>query len=379
PVHVEIPVDVLEAPYDPTRLAQRRRSAPSAAPVAEPGAIATAARTLGTAVSSVLVVGGGARAAAAEVAKLAVRLNAPVVSTVNGKGVLPETHPLSLGAAIRLPEAHHIIDGADVVVVIGSELGDSDLWGHTLSPRGIVVRLDIDESQLDKNVPAKVRLHGDAATTLRTLLKVLPDNIPGILGSRTAAIRAACDRGALREGEPWAPYHDALRESLPAETIIAGDSAQVSYYGTVHQWPCLRPGQFVYPVGYATLGYGIPAGIGAALAAPDTPVIVLAGDGGTVFTIQEFLTAVELGLSLPVVVMNNGGYGEIRDEMDQRGIPRMAVDLHSPDFAALGRAFGGVGVAVDEPDAVAHEVVRALGRKGPTLIDVGVGQGDRAG
>jgi thiamine pyrophosphate-dependent acetolactate synthase large subunit-like protein len=169
---------------------------------------------------------------------------------------------------------------------------------------------------------------------------------------------------------PYRPYHEALQQVLPPDTVIAGDSAQASYFGTVHQWPCQRPGQFVYPAGYATLGYGIPAGIGAAIAAPDTPVVVLAGDGGTLFTIQELLTAVDLRLGLPVVVMNNGGYGEIRDEMDQRGIPRQSVDLRSPDFPALGRAFGGEGVRAHEPDEVAREVAAALRRDVPTLIEV---------
>src|SRR5699024_2823513 len=125
-----------------------------------------------------------------------------------------------------------------------------------------------------------------------------------------------------------------------------GDSAQVSYFGTVHQWPMAFAGQFVYPAGYATLGYGLPAAIGAKVARPDQTVIALIGDGGAMFTIQEFLTAVELSLPLPVIVMNNGGYGEIRDEMLSRGIPPTGVDIRPPDFAALGRAFGGNGARV---------------------------------
>nr|MBA2774236.1 acetolactate synthase [Nocardioidaceae bacterium] len=164
--------------------------------------------------------------------------------------------------------------------------------------------------------------------------------------------------------------HDVLKEVLPADAIIAGDSAQVSYFGTAHQWPAVRPGQFVYPAGYATLGYGIPGGIGAALAAPDRAVVVLAGDGGTMFSIQEFATAVDLRLALPVVVLNNGGFAEIREGMRARGIAPVGVDVRSPDFALLGQALGGAGVRVDSTEAVGEHVQAALAREVPTLIEL---------
>lgn len=188
--------------------------------------------------------------------------------------------------------------------------------------------------------------------------------------SHAPGLRSRLDEEALREGGPYAAYHDELRRALPAETIVAGDSAQVSYFGTAHQWTCLRPGQFLYPAGFATLGYGIPAGIGAALAAPDTPVVVLCGDGGVMFTIQEFATAVDLRLRLPVVVFNNNGFQEIRQEMADRGFPPIAVDVRSPDFPLLGQALGGHGCRVEGAPALADAVREALGRDTPTLIEV---------
>lgn len=368
PVYLEVPSDVLGTPYDPAEIASPPRAA--RAPAAPVAALAAAAEALASAASVVVVAGGGARRATDEVRLIAERLQAPVITTVNGKGVLAETHPLSLGASIRLDAAQQIISDAAAVLVVGSVLGDDELWGHTVTTQGPVVRVDIDERQLDKNLPATHPLHGDAAVTLRGLLEALPDTAAGGLGERAAELRARCDADAARQGAPFADFHAALRDVLPPDAILAGDSAQVSYFGTAHFWPSQRPGQFVYPAGFATLGYGIPGGIGAALAAPGTPVVVLAGDGGTMFTIQELATAVDLGLGLPVVVFNNGGFQEIREGMEHAGIPPMAVDVRSPDFPLLGRAFGGEGTRAEDPEQLAKAVGEALCRAVPTLIEV---------
>lgn len=368
PVHIEVPVDVLEGAYNPGDL--NEPASAGVAPTPTPEEISAAAKLAAGAPSVVIVAGGGARRATEEVRQLAERLNAPVITTVNGKGTLPETHPLSLGASIRLFAAQRIISQAAALIVIGSVLGDAELWGHRVEANGFVIRIDIDERQLQKNLPATHPLHGDAAETLRLLLNDLPEEVEGRLGGRASELRSECEAAAAHQGEPFLSYHSALRNVLPTETIFAGDSAQVSYFGTAHQWPSLRPGQFVYPAGFATLGYGIPGGIGAALAAPNTPVIVLVGDGGTMFTVQEFATAVDLGLALPVVVMNNGGFQEIREGMEHAGIPPIAVDVRSPDFPALGRALGGEGLRIKGPEKLAKAVIEALGRAVATLIEV---------
>jgi thiamine pyrophosphate-dependent acetolactate synthase large subunit-like protein len=367
PVHVEVPVDVLsetveEAP--PTTVAVIDEPSPSEAELASAAEVLTAA-------SSVLIVaGGGARTATAELREVAEWLDAPVLTTVNGKGALPEDHRLSLGASIRLPEAYEIIRSAAALLVVGSVLGDDELWGNVIEHQGPVVRIDVDASQLHKNLDASHPLHGRAKRCLRGLREQRPASVEGALGARAAELRARLEAAAEREGAPFAPWHEALRQVLPVDAIIAGDSAQVSYFGTAHQWPAQHPGQFVYPAGYATLGYGIPGGIGAALAAPRTPVAVVAGDGGTMFSIQEFATAVDLGLPLPVVVMNNGGFQEIREGMEAAGIAPLAVDVRSPDWPMLGRALGGAGVQATTPAALAAEVTAALARDVPTLIEV---------
>ncbi len=266
-----------------------------------------------------------------------------MITTCNGKGVLAEDHPLSVGTAIRLPAAQQFIAAADVTLVVGSELGDSDLWGGTIdSPT--VIRLDVDPGQLDKNRTAQAHLLGDAAATLRLLLDALPPGRPHADGAnRASTARAACRAQAESEGAAWVAVNQALRRALPAGSTVAGDSSQVTYFGTAHFFDVGRPGEFLYMAGFATLGYGLPAAIGAKIADPSRAVAVLLGDGALMFSIQEIVTAVEQRLPIPIVVLDNSGYAEIKDQQRQRDIEPIGVDLVVPDLPALARACGAHG------------------------------------
>ncbi|GAA2381455.1 5-guanidino-2-oxopentanoate decarboxylase [Nonomuraea africana] len=370
PVHLELPLDVLESPWD----GQAPGPLTSATLVPSGTALSAALDALRGATAPLIVLGGGAIDAAAPAARLAELLGAPVATSVSAKGVVPESHPLSLGASVGLGPVQEAIEAADVLLVAGSELADSDLWGVRLHPRGTVIRVDVDLRQLHKNVPARIAIHGDAATVLGALADALRGHAPAAEGrARAARLRDAAAEAAMSVGAAWRPVQDVLRDCLPADTIVAGDSAQVSYLGTVPFWPMDGPRRFVYPTGYATLGYAVPAAIGAKLAAPDRTVIALAGDGGTLFSVQELAVAAELRLTLPVIVMNNHGYAEIREEMVARDIPPVAVDIDGVDFAALGRAFGGRGERPADLSELPGAVKRALDADGPTVIEVTVG------
>ncbi|MBM7519937.1 thiamine pyrophosphate-binding protein [Nocardioides nitrophenolicus] len=369
PVHLEVPVDVLEGSWS-------RRPCPVRAPGPPPGpaveTVARVARLLGAAARPLLLAGGGARGAATELAAL-LDLGIPVLTTVNGKGVVDEAHPGALGASVRLPEAHAVLDEADVLLVVGSELGDSDLWGGVVAPGGagrLVVRVDIDPGQLHKNLPADLPVHSDAAVFLAALADRL--RAAGVVRQPDPGLRARVLAGAERDAGPWARIQHELRAVVPPDAVVAGDSSQVTYYGTVHHWPMTPAHRLLYPTGYATLGYGLPAAIGAKVAAPERAVVAVVGDGAVMFTVQELMTAVELGLSLPVVVVDNGGYAEIREQMLERSIPPLAVDLTAPDFAALARAFGARGVRAAGVDELGALVGAALDAPGPTLIHLTV-------
>jgi 5-guanidino-2-oxopentanoate decarboxylase len=352
PVHVEVPVDVLAASG---AVAAGER----VAPVTATPDVDRAAELLARAERPALVLGGGARSAA----EAAARLGIPVITTVNGKGIVDERSPLSLGASIRLRAAQEWLAGRDVVVAVGTELGESDLWGPLPELQGRLIRVDVDPAQLHKNARADVAVVGDA----RAVLEALPSRVAD---EDLEPVREAIRAEALADGEPWLDLVSALDETLGPDGILAGDSTMAAYYGAVHFLPMDARRRFIYPTGYATLGYAPPAAIGAKLAAPERPVIALVGDGGLLFTVGELATAAELGIPLPVVVPNNRGYGEIRDQMREAGIDPVGVDLKVPDLPLLGRAFGGEGVRVEGRAALAAALREALERPGPTVIEV---------
>ncbi|MFB6724530.1 thiamine pyrophosphate-binding protein [Kribbella sp. NPDC056345] len=366
PVHLEVPVDVLEGEWvrrsvaaAPPATATRADSAgfpnPTTVDVAAiEHAFAEARRPL-------LIAGGGARGAAAEIRALAAN-GVPVLTTVNGKGIVDESDPVALGASIRLPAAHRVITEADLVVAVGTELGDSDLWGG-VAQAAKVIRIDVDPGQLDKNLRADLGVVGDARQALRFTTKRFDT---AHVAEWQQAIRADADRDA----GPWAAIQQSLAAALPADTVIAGDSSQVTYYGTVHHWPFTTANRLLYPTGYATLGYGLPAAIGAKVAQPERPVIGLFGDGAAMFTIQELVTATELRLPLPVVVVNNGGYAEIREQMVDRGITPQAVDLYQPDLPAMARAIGAHGTEAESAAVLGELAAAALTADRPTLIQL---------
>ncbi|MGP3926686.1 5-guanidino-2-oxopentanoate decarboxylase [Streptomyces sp. 8N616] len=374
PVHIEIPLDLLETAEEvgPARLA------PAAAPARPaPKAVRAAAAALGAARRPAMVLGGGARGAAEECLALALaeQLDAPVVTTANGKGVVPESHPLSVGVALHSRAVRDWLADCDVVLAVGTELAESDVWCDDLELRGTLIRVDIDPAQMYVGLPAGIALVGDARTALADLRHAawaprggsadVPEGREAAAALRAALLAETAERDAR-----WLPYLAAIRSVLPPEAILTSDSAQCCYYGALPHLPVDPPGRYLHPTGFGTLGYALPAAIGAKAAAPERQVVALSGDGGLQFTVQELATAAQLRLPLPVVVFDNGGYGEIRDEMAARGDTPDAVDLAQVDLSALARAYGGHGVRVSAPDELARALRTALDTPGPTVITV---------
>jgi acetolactate synthase-1/2/3 large subunit len=361
PVHIEIPVDVLEQQWS----GQPRTATKVAPPQADPEAITRAAAALAAADQPMIIAGGGAVDAQAELTALAEALGAPVATTVNGKGVVDEGHPLSVGASIRLRAVQKAAADSDALLVIGTELGDSDLWDGQIRGR-TVIRCDIDPAQLNKNCRADHALLGDAATITSALRGALPGGSRA--EGRAATLLAACREEAAKDAGAYAEINAAVRTALPADGVLTGDSSQVTYFGSVHFFDMPAPRRFCYSPGFATLGYGLPAGVGAAIGRPGTPVAVLLGDGALMFSVQELITLVEQRLPVPVIVVDNGGYQEIRDQEAARGIAPIGVELRTPDLAALADAMGARGVRTTSTTDLTDLVAGALDADGPTLI-----------
>lgn len=378
PVHIEAPIEVLaEAGF----VGEILPGEPPLPVPPAPEALEAAAEALLAGGRRVLVAGGGARGATEQATRLAELLDMVVVTTTNGAGVVSERHPLSLGAAIMTKAAQAYVEECDVVLAVGTELGDSDMWGATLAPRGTVIRVDIDPGQLDKNLPAAVRVRGDAALALSGLLERLSTRAgagraspgDGGLDARVAAARVRSGIATELDEDlaPWRVLHESLEKALSPDAVVAGDAAMVCYFGTQFLLPFVGPSQWLYPTGFCTLGYGLPAAVGAKLAHPDRQVMAIMGDGGVMFTLSELATAAQLRLGLPLVVATNGGYGEIRKELLAMGSDPVGTDFAPPDFVAVARGLGGEGARC-AADEVGPLVLGAFERDRPTLIEVDV-------
>jgi 5-guanidino-2-oxopentanoate decarboxylase len=385
--YVEVPLDLLTEREEAV-VPEPQHAGP---PAPAPAALAAAVEVLRGAERPGIVAGGGAAGAAAALRELAERLGAPVITTANGKGVLPENHPLALGARLNFPAARAWLEGRDVVLAVGTELGQSDHWGEPLSFSGALIRVDIDPPQAHANHTARVVVTGDAHATLEGLVDALaggtaaatssaettagatnPQGGSSTAGGSSAAadVRARLDAEYRAQAAPWIEWLGALDNALSDDAIVVGDSAMCCYYGALGGLPVGRPGAFLYPTGFGTLGYAVPAAIGAQLGAPDRPVVALSGDGGLMFSCAELASAAALGLPIPVVVFVNDGYGEIRNEMVDAGYPPVGVDLPPPDLLALAAALGCAGTAVSEPAALPGAIAEAFARSRPTLITV---------
>lgn len=371
PVYIEVPLDVLEGvtALGPADTAPREHPTPAAP---DPAVIAEAAALLAGAARPAILAGGGSRGAAAELRRLAEQLDAPVVTTLNAKGVLPETHPLAVGSALRLAAGRRLAQEADVLLVVGSKLGEAELWVPQLAATGTVIRVDILASQLAKNQHADVGIVSAAAPALAALQSAVT-GLHAPAGDRDAAARVRAARAAVRaESAELSPVNTALAETiasaLPEDAIVATDSSQIAYWGLLNTLTVAEPNSTPYMATYATLGYGLPAALGARIAAPHRPTFVVTGDGALMFSLNECITVVEQGEDVTVIVVDNGGYAEIKQNEADAGIAPVGVDLVQPDWAALATAFGGTGRHVADAGELAAAVAAATAAGGLQLI-----------
>jgi 5-guanidino-2-oxopentanoate decarboxylase len=374
PAYLEIPLDVLA---QDTSLEARRFEAAPSYPLAAEEPIAAAVRLLEAAERPLVIAGGGARHAGAPLRRLVESLDCPLVTTTAGKGVLPESHPANFGVSLPYQPVRELILEADVVLAVGTEMGETDLFYDTkLSLKGRLIRIDVDPVKLSDHYAADVAILSDAGPALQAIHRGLRGGAPdpahrgwrASLGG-ASAVRARIDAGFDRKTHAAASALRAIKAALPADGVVFSDMTQIAYLGN-YAYPVESTGQWFHPSGYGTLGYALPAALGAKISSPARAVIALAGDFGFQFTLTELLTAVETGVNLPVVVWNNAALGQIRDDMIAAGIPQLGVVGRNPDFVALAEACGAAGCRVQEPAALTAALRAALDRGGPTLIEV---------
>ena len=368
PAYIDIPLDLIAS-----TTALRPEVFPPAAPLpsADADQIAAATALLGGAQRPLIIAGGGARHGGAALSQLAQTLDAYVITTVAGKGVLPEGHPASLGASLPYASTQQLAAGADVVIAAGTELSETDIFTTTRLPLGgRLIRVDVDPAKLADHYQAELAIRGDAAATLAQLAgRLEPRHAWRSARGPGEAHRARIDAQLRASWGSALAALAAMRTALPEDAMLFSDMTQIAYLGC-YAFPVQHPGLWHHPSGYGTLGYALPAAIGAKLAAPERPVVALAGDFGVQFTLQELMTAVEHQLSVPVVIWNNGSLGQIRDDMQANGIPPIDVTARNPDFVALAAACGAHGQRVKEGVHLTEALHGALVRSGPTLIEI---------
>ncbi|AZF04300.1 5-guanidino-2-oxopentanoate decarboxylase [Pseudomonas sp. R5-89-07] len=375
PVHIEIPLDVLVENADallgsaPVRVARAG---------AAPSAIRQMSQLLAAAKRPLILAGGGAIEAAAELTRLAEALGAPVALTINAKGLLPAAHPLLIGSTQTLPATRALVAEADVVLAIGTELAETDYdvtFAGGFEIPGALLRIDIDPDQTVRNYPPQVALVADAQIAAQALLSALGDDpLPPRHG----------DWGTQRVARLWAELSSSWDAATHAQTlflntvlqtlpnaVLVGDSTQPVYSGNLtlnldhpRRW-------FNASTGYGTLGYALPAAIGAWLGRGDgQPVVCLIGDGGLQFTLPELASAVEARTPVIVLLWNNQGYEEIKKYMVNRAIEPVGVDIYTPDFIGVAQALGCAAERIADIEQLRGALRAAADRQGPTLIEI---------
>src|ERR1700676_453789 len=375
PAYLEVPLDVLA---ETTTLQAERFEGTPLMPQASPDQIGAAVRLLSQAARRLIIAGGGARRAGAELRRLVETLDCPLVTTAAGKGLLPETHPANFGTSLPYPPIQRLVADADVVLAVGTELGETDMYFTTKLPLGgLLIRVDVDPVKLADQYGADVCVWSDARNALHSINQALAGRAQDAAtrsGWRTAIggpakfhseIESTLDSKAQAQ---WSALR-AIKAALPWDGVVFSDMTQIAYFGN-YAYPVDNPGQWFHPSGYGTLGFALPAALGAKISSPARAVIALAGDFGLQFTVTELMTAVETGLSLPIVVWNNSALGQIRDDMVAAHIPELGVIARNPDFVALGKACGAESYRVRDAAALTEAIRTALSYAGPTLIEV---------
>ena len=355
PVHIQLPIDVITADAShvtkPPKLNSYLNSQSAnniliqpqvMRPLPHSAQLDLIVETLKAAKNPVLLYGGGCVDVNHDAQKLAELIDAPTFLTINAKGLLPPAHPLSLGSNQSLDAGRAVISEADLVLAIGTELGETDydvFFNGGFQINGTLIRIDCDAQQLQRPFRADIALLSDAQMAISGLcarLESEPLNHQALARVNTAK------QALIEEMTPNFAGQNALLQLIRDEVedvIFVGDSTQPVYSGNLGFEALTTRRWFNSSTGFGTLGYGLPAAIGAMIGS-NAPVVSLIGDGGIQFTIAELICAAELELPLIVLLWNNQGYGEIRRYMEEGGLPLIGVNIKTPNFAPLAAGFG---------------------------------------
>ncbi|MFP6652325.1 MAG: thiamine pyrophosphate-dependent enzyme [Dehalococcoidia bacterium] len=367
PVEIEIPPETLEQVADVDLLEPGIYERPAA----DSARIREAAQMISQASNPLIFVGGGAISSDATEAlvKVAEFLQAPVITTAEGKGAISDRHYLSIGSVrFRSDVMAAQMEKHDIVLAVGTRLASPDMLKQK------VIQIDIDEEEIGRNYSDTYGLVGDAGRTLDEIHKII-SAISSPRDSRREEIeslRAQIDDSSPTV-EPQNSLTQALRNAIPDDGIVISGMTQIGYYSR-NNFPVYEPRTYLTSSYYGNLGYAYPTALGAKVAQPDKAVVAISGDGGFLFNSQELSTAVKHEINAVVVVFNDNAYGNVLRDQETRFDGRsIGAELHNPDFVKLAEAYGARGVRAEGADALEAAVKEALKIEAPSLIEVPVG------
>ncbi|TNF62953.1 MAG: acetolactate synthase isozyme1 large subunit [Rhodobacteraceae bacterium] len=369
PRHLQVPIPLLEG------LADAPPPAPAkAVPPRAPDAVLEAAtRAILAARKPLFIFGGGARAGAEAIPALLEQTGAAAFVTYAGRGCVPQGNPLFFGSYLARPDSAAMLAEADLIIAVGTELAQVDLWRDRPGHDCPMIRIDIDPAVTATARAGDIPVLADAGAFLKALSIAIParaETRPPAWEPRRVAEARRRWRAEVDADYPGVlPVAEALRDMLPEEVMIYSDMTQFAYAAT-EVWDMARPGHWHHPYGFGTLGYALPAAIGGAVARRGQPTLAIAGDYGFQYTANELGTAVELGLPLPILIWDNGKLGAIEASMRGAQIAPNAVIARNPDFLALARAYGARAVQPDSLEEMGQAILAAFRADGPTLIRV---------
>jgi len=365
PKHIQVPIALLGQEAGPALQPE-----PTARPGGNDTELAEVGGLLSRAKRPLFIFGGGACRAAVAARDLCLQAGAASFTTYAGRGVIAADDPLHFGAYLARSKSTQVLASADLVIAVGTELAEVDLWRNHLGHDATLVRIDIDAEVLADEHRAEIRVLSDAEVALRGLREALPSKSkPGWAPDEVSRFRASAraETDAARPG--IVEICDALAAALPEDTMYYSDMTQFAYVAK-EVWGMTRPGHWHHPFGFGTLGYALPAAIGGAVARPGLPTMAIAGDYGFQYSLQELGVAVELGLSLPILLWDNAKLKEIEDSMVRAQIAPNAVTAQNPDFLALAGAYGAKARAPGSLSELVGDVNAAFSAEDPTLIRV---------
>ena len=369
----------------PVLIDERFAHYPPFRPAPDPDVIEAAARAIESARCPIIVAGGGVRisGAAAEIVALAEKCQIPVATSVDGKGSIPETHPLSVGVVGNYSAwcANKAVCEADLVIYVGSGTGDQTTNNWKVPAIGTpIVQIDIDPAELGRNYPNTIGIQGDAKVSLQHLIAALQPSAGnadwlGRTGQLVAEWRKETDPLRFSSETPIRPERicKELTDALPENGIMVTDTGYSAIWAAT-MLHITKPTQtFIRAAG--SLGWGFPASLGAKCAAPDRPVICFTGDGGFWYHFGELETARRHHINTVTVVNNNNGFSQGIEDVhkmygDRPGDPTELYRFEKVSFAQIARDIGCVGIRVEKPEEIAPAIQQALRADAPAVVEV---------